>query len=167
MKRLLPLIPLLFTIGCTEANYYRKPTTAESRSLIWEEDLTLSQQTYLMKLRSEPTEFEMQADASNEAWKRATRFVQEYSGMKIRAANQAEIRTFMAIAPAGYVGDSCEAGYFITRQKTPDGGYRFVIKTAVSAPEWVPCEIGRLRNARILSNYVRTGKLPHPELIQK
>ena len=152
--------------GCADANYYRRPTGAESRTLIWENDLTLSQQTYLLNLRSEPTTFELEADRSAEAWARAKRFVETYSDMKIVAATDSEIRTDASLAPAGTARPTCEAGYLISRRKTPDGD-RFVIKTAVNAPDWVPSEIGRRRNARMLSRYMRTGELPHPELIQK
>jgi len=164
--RLLFLTFLLASTGCSQATFYRRPTADESQTLIWENDLTLAQQTYLLKLRTEPTDFDMDPQAAEDAWERANAFVDMYGGMRIRNANAFEIKTFTSVAPAGFVPKDCSAAYLVTRE--PEGErYRFSIRTAVSAPDWVPCELGRQRNALILAQYLRTGDLPHPELIQR
>lgn len=159
-------VATLVLAGCSQASFYRRPTAAETRTLIWEDDLTLEQQTFLLTLRDEPTAFVLPADKADDAWSRAKAFVDRYGGMKVRKANAYEIKTHAAVAPAGFVPKLCRAGYHLTR--VPEGKmFYFTIRTAVCAPDWVPCEIGRLRNARILARYLRTGKLEHPELIQR
>lgn len=121
------------------------------------------QTAFLESIASEPTEFEMSREESNDGWGRAQTFLAKYSTMKIQNVSDSVVETFNPTPDAFNPG----YGYRITRA-IQSGKSHYTVE-CFNGNAYTPGKLVALpaRNARILARYIRTGDLPHPELVAR
>ena len=118
--------------------------------------LSSSEQEYLRRVLSTPTEFEIPEDSVPQAWARARSFIETYGTSRVQNATDTIIRTAPPNRGVGF-------RYTVTR--TPRGGTsRISIEVLAADLRSGPVAD---RNARILANYMQTGELPYPDLIAR
>lgn len=154
---------LFLTSGCSMLTKYGPISSNERKSLIWEKGITENQRSYIEKVRGTSTQFEIQKAEGEQAWGRTVSFVGKYAGMKIQSATDYSISTFNSFVDE-YAG--CKMAYSVTKSPT-NSGYTFNVDVDSASLGTKACVLGKERNAYILSHYIQTGELPHPELIER
>ena len=119
--------------------------------------LTPEQHNYITALPNIPTEFEVPKQEADDAWARAQTFIAEHSPLRIQTASDYIVETYKPM--------DLKALYGYRVARTPAGdAYQFKV-TCVGLTRSVASN-ARM-NAHILANYIKTGNLPYPELINK
>ncbi|WP_424244242.1 hypothetical protein Dip510_001443 [Elusimicrobium posterum] len=147
-KNIVILASILFMAACA--------TTAQ---------LTSEEQVYLDSIQNETNKVVIVKADIADAWGRANSYVAKNSSMKIQTANDHLIDTYNPTNDNSAY--SITYGYRVT--KTPvDGGYEVEITCLRNASGYGGLAKNQCpRNEKIFSNYLRTGKLPYPNLIAK
>ncbi len=118
--------------------------------------LSSSEQDYLRRILSTPTEFEIPEDSVQQAWMRAQSFIETYGTSGLQNVTDTIIRTTPPNRGVGF-------RYTVTR--TPQG-QTSRISIEVLAADLRSGPVAD-RNARILADYMQTGELPYPDLIAR
>jgi len=120
--------------------------------------LTPEQQHYLSGIARESLTFRIPRTQEGDAWGRAQSFLGKYSSMKLQTATDYVLQTYN---PAQ---NQVDYGYNVTKTPVDTKTVEIDVQCA-SGNMYAGAEADR--NARILASYIRTGQLPHPELIAK
>ena len=116
--------------------------------------MTPAQQSYMTKVSAAPTTFRIPKNQSDNAWQRAQVFVSKYSSMKIQTSTNNVLQTYN---PTG----ALSFGYNINRLDMGDST-EFSISGTTSNPF---AHDKANNNSHICADYVASGELPFPELI--
>jgi hypothetical protein len=122
--------------------------------------LTQGQIEWLNKVMKEDLYFSVPVDSGDIIWNRAYKFHSLYGDMKLQIANEYLLEEYNPIK-----GGCAKYSYSIYRLKNNDK-YEIIIK-GVSSNEFLYNYSWLNENLHILAYYLRTGKLEHPELVDK
>ena len=114
-------------------------------------------QLYINEVKSFPLNFTITKSEEKEAWERAQSIIARYSSMPIQTLTEYAIQTKEPernTAKYGYHVSKSTKGENVHITVICSCGKRLLIQSTVM-------------NARILAYYIKTGKLPYPELITK
>jgi hypothetical protein len=119
--------------------------------------LTPAQQSYMSKVNAASTTFRIPKNQSDNAWQRAQVFVSKYSSLTIQSTTNNVLET------KSPVGKLYAFGYNVNRLDIGDS-----TEFSVSCSTGNNFATGKANdNAHICADYIASGQLPYPELINK
>ena len=130
-----------------------------------DEQLTPEQQAYLQEVKEQPLSFEIPKSDSNDAWSRAQAFVARFSARHIYKMSDMALETHDPTSEKTRLGTKRTITLAYRASRLPIGE-KFQFEVICFGPDNGDRILKAAdRNARIMANYVSTGKMPHPELV--
>ena len=130
-----------------------------------DEQLSPEQKTYLQEIKEQPLTFDMPKSEANDAWARAQAFIVKLSDRHISKVTDFLLETHDPTSEKSRFGTkrTITVAYRVVRIPIGDK-YQFEV-TCFGPDNGEEILSTANRNARIMANYISTGKLPHPELV--
>ena len=130
-----------------------------------DEQFTPEQKTYLQEIKEQPLTFEIPKSDASDAWARVQAFVVKFSDRHIYKVTDFALETHGPTSDKSRLGTkrTITLAYRITRIPVGDK-YQFEV-VCFGPDNAEEIQTTANRNARIMANYISTGKLPYPDLV--